>query len=217
MVGAVLLHNAFVFCLQNNAFSEWAMLGSNQRPLPCEGAQACSSPSYCVRELRRFAGILRSLPCRSVLPNKTGSRPAACSLNHGPSSLAIDSSLSSRSWGGGPSRSVTPRRAPRKRAARSTASTSPSRRASIGFLSPSRPLCRRKKEALIHAASTPKLPRTTSNPGSTPPRLRSSNCQTGAQGYPRAPCSRSWRRSRSAPVASPASASGDRSTQDGRG
>jgi hypothetical protein len=30
MVGIVLLHNAFVFCLQNNAFSEWAMLGSNQ-------------------------------------------------------------------------------------------------------------------------------------------------------------------------------------------
>jgi hypothetical protein len=25
-------------CLQNSIFSEWAMLGSNQRPLPCEGS-----------------------------------------------------------------------------------------------------------------------------------------------------------------------------------
>jgi hypothetical protein len=24
--------------LQNGTFSEWAMLGSNQRPLPCEGS-----------------------------------------------------------------------------------------------------------------------------------------------------------------------------------
>ena len=28
----------FVFYLQNSTFSEWAMLGSNQRPLPCEGS-----------------------------------------------------------------------------------------------------------------------------------------------------------------------------------
>jgi hypothetical protein len=27
-----------VFHLQNAAFTEWAMLGSNQRPLPCEGS-----------------------------------------------------------------------------------------------------------------------------------------------------------------------------------
>jgi hypothetical protein len=26
------------FSLQNSIFSEWAMLGSNQRPLPCEGS-----------------------------------------------------------------------------------------------------------------------------------------------------------------------------------
>ncbi len=34
--------NSFLVCsafyLQNAAFSEWAMLGSNQRPLPCEGS-----------------------------------------------------------------------------------------------------------------------------------------------------------------------------------
>jgi len=34
------------------------MLGSNQRPLPCEGPQVCSSPSYCVRKLYRFAGFM---------------------------------------------------------------------------------------------------------------------------------------------------------------
>jgi len=28
--------NYYVFCLQIAAFSKWAMLGSNQRPLPCE-------------------------------------------------------------------------------------------------------------------------------------------------------------------------------------
>jgi hypothetical protein len=27
-----------VFHLQNSTFSKWAMLGSNQRPLPCEGS-----------------------------------------------------------------------------------------------------------------------------------------------------------------------------------
>jgi hypothetical protein len=27
-----------VFHLQNVAFYKWAMLGSNQRPLPCEGS-----------------------------------------------------------------------------------------------------------------------------------------------------------------------------------
>jgi hypothetical protein len=31
---AILLGTAFI--LQNTAFSGWAMLGSNQRPLPCE-------------------------------------------------------------------------------------------------------------------------------------------------------------------------------------
>src|SRR5215208_4948458 len=29
---------ALAFCLQNTIFSEWAMLGSNQRPPPCEGS-----------------------------------------------------------------------------------------------------------------------------------------------------------------------------------
>jgi hypothetical protein len=29
----------YTFYLQNTAFSEWAMLGSNQRPLPCEGSK----------------------------------------------------------------------------------------------------------------------------------------------------------------------------------
>jgi hypothetical protein len=29
----------YVIYLQKSAFSEWAMLGSNQRPLPCEGSE----------------------------------------------------------------------------------------------------------------------------------------------------------------------------------
>ena len=29
---------SLVFYLQNDTFHEWAMLGSNQRPLPCEGS-----------------------------------------------------------------------------------------------------------------------------------------------------------------------------------
>ncbi len=29
---------SLIFSLQNITFSEWAMLGSNQRPLPCEGS-----------------------------------------------------------------------------------------------------------------------------------------------------------------------------------
>jgi hypothetical protein len=34
--GALMLGSAKV--LQNSAFNKWAMLGSNQRPLPCEGS-----------------------------------------------------------------------------------------------------------------------------------------------------------------------------------
>jgi len=34
-----------MFHLQNSIFSEWAMLGSNQRPLPCEGSEADSYTS----------------------------------------------------------------------------------------------------------------------------------------------------------------------------
>jgi hypothetical protein len=30
------------FILQNVTFPQWAMLGSNQRPLPCEGSVAFS-------------------------------------------------------------------------------------------------------------------------------------------------------------------------------
>jgi hypothetical protein len=30
------LHRWLMFFLQNTAFDKWAMLGSNQRPLPCE-------------------------------------------------------------------------------------------------------------------------------------------------------------------------------------
>ena len=29
---------SFTIYLQKHNFSEWAMLGSNQRPLPCEGS-----------------------------------------------------------------------------------------------------------------------------------------------------------------------------------
>ncbi len=60
-VAARLLHKAFVniqssqlrfaFYLQNNAFSEWAMLGSNQRPLPCEGGSSCSPLFASVQKL----------------------------------------------------------------------------------------------------------------------------------------------------------------------
>jgi hypothetical protein len=32
------LHRWLTFDLQNAAVAEWAMLGSNQRPLPCEGS-----------------------------------------------------------------------------------------------------------------------------------------------------------------------------------
>ena len=32
------LHSCFAFYLQIGDFAKWAMLGSNQRPLPCEGS-----------------------------------------------------------------------------------------------------------------------------------------------------------------------------------
>jgi hypothetical protein len=32
------LHGGLLFYLQINGFCKWAMLGSNQRPLPCEGS-----------------------------------------------------------------------------------------------------------------------------------------------------------------------------------
>jgi hypothetical protein len=36
---------AVIFVLQNAAFPKWAMLGSNQRPLPCEGSKDFSCVS----------------------------------------------------------------------------------------------------------------------------------------------------------------------------
>jgi hypothetical protein len=38
LANAWYLHRWLTFDLQNAAFAEWAMLGSNQRPLPCEGS-----------------------------------------------------------------------------------------------------------------------------------------------------------------------------------
>ena len=54
----------FVFYLQNSRFSEWARLGSNQRPLPCEG-----STIGCWRflELAEFLQISVFL-CRRFFP-----------------------------------------------------------------------------------------------------------------------------------------------------
>ena len=40
-----------VFHLQNAIFLEWAMLGSNQRPLPCEGRSLCSQLFASVQKL----------------------------------------------------------------------------------------------------------------------------------------------------------------------
>jgi hypothetical protein len=47
--------------LQNSAFSEWAMLGSNQRPPPCKLGQSFSDRYYPVRKSRlhkRFSAFL---------------------------------------------------------------------------------------------------------------------------------------------------------------
>jgi hypothetical protein len=51
-ISAALLHNVpksvgsrhfrAAFHLQTGQFGKWAMLGSNQRPLPCEGSEAVS-------------------------------------------------------------------------------------------------------------------------------------------------------------------------------
>jgi len=38
-VGTLGLLLTFTYYLQNIALKEWAMLGSNQRPLPCEGSE----------------------------------------------------------------------------------------------------------------------------------------------------------------------------------
>ena len=40
------------FFLQNSIFSEWAMLGSNQRPLPCEGSKVTTAVYRHIPKMR---------------------------------------------------------------------------------------------------------------------------------------------------------------------
>jgi hypothetical protein len=55
------LRLSFTFSLQTEKFRVWAMLGSNQRPLPCEGSEAISCAPLRLGQsayLSRFLGAL---------------------------------------------------------------------------------------------------------------------------------------------------------------
>src|SRR5215218_4467177 len=52
--------------VRSSALSEWAMLGSNQRPLPCEGSALPRAPVNTMRPGRRIRNLV-SLPCTALL------------------------------------------------------------------------------------------------------------------------------------------------------
>ena len=69
--GAALLHKvsrsgrllqvSLMLYLQNSGFSEWAMLGSNQRPLPCEGSALPLSYTPVGRQSSEGDGVLQRI------------------------------------------------------------------------------------------------------------------------------------------------------------
>jgi hypothetical protein len=75
--GTALLHrgpNAYLessfiltFFLQTTTFSKWAMLGSNQRPLPCEG-RILLSAGFAVVQKHVQNGIFFVQPSRGCSP-----------------------------------------------------------------------------------------------------------------------------------------------------
>jgi hypothetical protein len=50
-----MFHLDFRFYLQEAIFFEWAMLGSNQQPLPCESSRSVTDTSCCDRDSRIFS------------------------------------------------------------------------------------------------------------------------------------------------------------------
>lgn len=55
------LRRRSVLCLRIGMFSKWAMLVSNQQPLPCEVCPLHFTQSYYVQELRYLADVSREL------------------------------------------------------------------------------------------------------------------------------------------------------------
>src|SRR5215213_3338049 len=57
------LLSSCTFFLQNSVFLEWAMLGSNQRPLPCE-SEACSFATVRRYPISAFLSWMAQYPHR---------------------------------------------------------------------------------------------------------------------------------------------------------
>jgi hypothetical protein len=77
------------FNLQSGAFLEWAMLGSNQRPLPCESSSPVTAAYRSLREM----GFLRGFCTMSANSFYTIYRRFMPALLHGCCTSAVNQSF----------------------------------------------------------------------------------------------------------------------------